>query len=1371
MVGLGRSTTGESFGGLAAPGIGQPSFGLGRAGEAPLGTAYGKIAGFTQSALESFPEMFGLEVSPETQAFRAANPVSGFVSQLLGTGVGYGAAAKALSFSPKAMSLVNAAPAFFGLAERPIASAATRWATEAAMIEAGRLSLAASPLPSMVFGKERDDSFGELLGESALNVAGGAVLGGIGGAIKGALGKGPRISDLVPGAHPSFPLVQRVNALEEAADLGGIGDIKFSPEQLQTLNWQKEQLKRASLAGIEPTYLPDGSARLGREEGARYTWEIGKPFSTLEGDVTPKSGRNYTDGWNALMRPGAKPGQLGVTRLLTTGSDLVPLGEESAAKYGFPTRQSLDEFMGRLGLGENARDKLPLLGQDFRAIVVNEGTGKNVGAGAQTAARIENTLTGRKPGTIKGGNPVSRVGDDWFMVREEDGLWGMAKKVKGEIGKPSAGDEWFVFRTHQPDVIDPKLAAFRELTINRSAYWPNRGVAQNIGESVYDAANLFEREFAPILSLPKGVRATASSLRAMGRDVSDLAATYLAPAVGVVARNKKANYALNLIKGLTDFEEGKVSAIMDGTRSAVANPGQSLARQVLTLNEPTGGGLRDLFKTLEKEDWADVQDVLEMALPFEKMQEAAAQGHFRPKAVQVLTELEKLSRGNVEAFSRLKEHVGASNAKALLEDFNARAGHYGLSRQRDGGYYALVDDARTGELAGVVSGSTAKEARDAGVKLIADQAKRYGRELQLGGIGSDLFGDIGQIQKYRAAVRRPGFVKQRGELLGYDLMKKGLNAEDFSALVERNLKARERLKTNVVLQEKLWPVMQQLRNEDQLAATAIEKRLQILQGDEGDFARFQNAAVDKVLGGVLGKDSASEIVRTAQKTLNAFQFGFGNLAHYVLNAVTMFQTMFPEAAFLLRTAGKDTSNYITVPLTDSGGRIVDSVSAISDVKLFRNALKMAFTNEKNLPDDFKQLVQEMISQKLIAPKYAEEHFGSTGTIVKDVRGAFEDGRSFLRWLGAVNEIGLAKSEEFNRLIGVTTSYQLAKMLGISDPYRMARFTREFLSKTAFNYSTVDRPTIFTTPVGSLLGTFKTWSFHYMANMAKYAGGSLQDRQLLAPLLWQTAATGALGGGAALPLVLPMANAASKWLTDKSFMENLYSGTMGEDQTLQDTLMYGLPGALGLSLAAQASSPGADPARDAGMLFSFAVFDRMRALGRATGDAITAYKVGGASPFEDDRVRDGLVRALAPRTLYRALSASEDNAIRSLNTGYRVMDEISLGDALLYSAGFNPVDLDKTYTAYSEIRKSQQKRKDATSELGKQLAEAWDEGDNMGATRVFTRAMAMGLDTSSVLKSAKARQERSESTSLEFTVGQDKTGEAAQDWGFVLDNGG
>ncbi len=1328
--------------GVASPGIG----------------GWGKVLGFGASALESFPELFGIEPGENVQAFRAANPVSGFVSQLVGTGIGYGAAAKGIRLVPALAGLVEASPGWFGVqqAARPIAASAIRWATETGLIETGRIGLSATPLPEAVFGKPRTESLAAEAGSGALNVAFGGALGGVVGAFASRAARGPRIFDLVPEAHPSQPLVVRARALRDAADNGGLVDaegnvrVPFTEEQTQSVRFELEKLKRANFADIEPAYTPTGNVRLEPELGARYNYTGGqKLVGQLEDDVTPKAGRSYTEAINTLMNPSKNIGRQGETKLLMVDPE-----------KGLASQRELDEVNSRIGLD---RDTQALVGQNHRLVRVNEGTGDP--AAAQRAAQaIENTLTGRRPGTIRGGNPISRVANDWFVAREADnGMWFAAKKIKGKVGEARPGDEWYTMRTDTPDVLDPQAVRFRNTTVERSAYWPSRE-QPNIGSARWDLANTFERELGVMQYIPKGLKPNAGGFLSVGKQLGEDLLAYVTPLVGIMGRNNRANYIGNLLKTLTDNEEAVVNGLLHGQRELPA--GQTPFKQFITLNEPTGGGLADFYKTLDDADWADVQSMLELRVPYEQMRELAHGGHITPKAYATLDQLEQISRANVEEFERLKNTVSAPNAEHLIKDFTARKGHYGLSAQRDGGFYAYVDDARTGDLKGILAGNTAGEAREKAMAFIVKQAK-VGQELHYAGMADDLLRDEGRLQQYRASVRKPGFLRERGELLGDEISAGGpLDARRFTAIVERNLRARERFKTNVVLQEKVWHPMMRLRNEDGAVAAQMEKRLAILQGDEGKFAEFQNRAVDKVLGPVLGKDSATAIVRNTQKMLNAFQFGFANLAHYVLNATSMFQTTFPEAAFVLRTAGRDMSNYITVPLVDGQGRIIDSVNVLSDAKLFASSLKRVFTTT----DDpaWQQLLNDMTQQGIIAPKYAEAHVGATGTIVKDLKGAWKDGRSFLQWMGAVNEIALAKSEEFNRLVGVATAYELTKALQITDPFRVARFTREFLSKTAFNYTTVDRPTLFTTPLGSLMGTFKTWMFHYMVNMAKYAGGG---RETLAPLLWQQAATALIGGTAAMPLVKPMADAASRWFTDKPFMANVYEGVGGDgDDHMADGIMYGLPGVLGLSLAAQASTPGADPARDATMLFSFAVFDRMRNLGRALGDGAKAWSQTGVGPWEDDRTRDELVRALAPRTLYRAISASENNAIRSLNTGYRVLDNVSVGDALLYSLGFNPVDLDKNYAAYADIRKTQDSRRNAVSELGRQLAEAWAGGDDTLASRVFVSAMAQGLDTASVMRSAKARTERGEQTQLDFAIGKDKTGEAAQDWGFVLDNG-
>lgn len=1390
MWGGGANASGAAWGGGSSVGASEPW-----AGNAPGAGAWGKVTGFVGSALQAFPEFFGHTPSPEVQAFRSANPVSGFVSELLGTGATYGLAAKGLSLIPAATRVVEAAPAFLlgdTALSRPIASMASKFAAETALIEGGRFGARVTHLTDPLYGSDNEVPLGDQVLGSAANIGLAAGLGGIVGAISGRLNTGPRVFDLVPQAHPQEPLTVQARSLDAALKAGGPLDETgalagtWTNEQSQMLAYQLEQVKRANFLDVSPGYTQGGNVRLTPQEGA--TPNYGQPNTKLVrpliDDVDPPSGRNYTQSINALMDPKADPGHLGKTRLLVVNAgDVDPLtGADVGFTKGFATQADLDDVLSKIGM---TKDELALNGQNQRVVTVEPGTGQP-GAGDRTARSIENIFVGEKTGTDNG--PFQRVGANQFLAREGDnGMWVQAIKIDGEVGKPKAGDQWFLQRTDNPDLTNPQGANFRDLTVDKAAYYPDR-TTPNIGSDVYDLANTYEQNFGAMTLIPKGVKPSVTAFAAAGKQIGEGMIDFLAnamPTAGVLGRSNKGNYALGMAQMLKGAEQAKVKAFLHGT--AIIDQSKGVMGQTLRLSEPMTGGAADFYKTLKPNEWVDVQNMLEAEVPYEQLRELAHAGQISPNAYQVLSQLETVSRANVAEIEKLKVAAGAPNAVHLVEDFAARAGHYGLSQTRDGGFYQMIDDARTGEWVGHTSGNTAKEARDKAVALIAKEAKTTGKDLALGGGQNTMNRSIDDVTNFISAIRKPGFIKARGDWLGAEIGNGPLNAEKFTKLVERSLNNRERFKSNIVLQEKLWPVLSSLYNEDQTTWNQLVKRVGgtdpltggfrpgIMQGDEGTFAKWQNAVADKVLMGALGKDSASKIVQQAQHGLSAFTFGFGNISHYVTNAITFLQTTFPQAAFVMRAAGKDMSNYVSLPLVDGGGKIADSVNMVSDVKLFGASLRRAF-GASNEPE-WHDLVQSMMQQGVISGKFAESHFGAQGEIVKNLKGAWEDGRSFTRWLGAANGLMQAKTEEFSRVIGVATAYEAAKLLhaarpemNMMDPFRLANFTREFISKSTYNYTTFDKPQVFTTPVGSLLGTFKTWMFHYMMNMAQY-GGAAVGRQMWAPLLWQTGATAALGGLAATPLIMPMANAASKWLTNKSFMDNSYNSTTVPSKAA-DFMMYGFPGLFGLSIASQASSPGADPMRDASMLWSMASLDRMRAFGQAAGDAIAAYKATGQSPFEDDQVRNEFIRALAPRTVYRAMAAAEDRSIKSLNNGYRVLDNVSLGDSLLYSMGFNPVNLDKTYVAYNELRNKQNGMHDATQELGRQLGEAWTDGDNDLATRVYASGIAQGLDMGSVQRSAKAHVERGSSTQLQFAIGKDKKGAAmSQDWNFIAEQQG
>jgi hypothetical protein len=154
-----------------------------------------------------------------------------------------------------------------------------------------------------------------------------------------------------------------------------------------------------------------------------------------------------------------------------------------------------------------------------------------------------------------------------------------------------------------------------------------------------------------------------------------------------------------------------------------------------------------------------------------------------------------------------------------------------------------------------------------------------------------------------------------------------------------------------------------------------------------------------------------------------------------------------------------------------------------------------------------------------------------------------------------------------------------------------------------------------------------------------------------------------------------------------------------------------------------------------------------------------YAATGESPFTDDNVRDQLIRALTPRTVYRAMAAGEDGAIRSMATGYDVA-RLGPGSAALYALGFNPTELEKTYAVYDKVRSSQVRKRALTQEFGRSLAQAWEDGDQALANRVFARSMAVGIDTSSVLRSARARQDRAEETQLEYAISPEEQSDFA-----------
>lgn len=904
-----------------------------------------------------------------------------------------------------------------------------------------------------------------------------------------------------------------------------------------------------------------------------------------------------------------------------------------------------------------------------------------------------------------------------------------------------AGDQYLVVRTDEPG----RFVQSSQLTadaINRSAYYPKPEETARIGEATWDVAEAFFKENGrTLVDLMQKRKGTKSGAVALAQELTATAGQYLAPTQPLGTTNVKLNFALQLLKRLEAHVETRVDRILYGERKLDLS--KSPLANAVTLDPPRTHGLADEINTLTAEQLNEVKAVLELEIPIEAVRDLNQRGQISEEVVNILQRLEDLGQEWSTRVDKIGRTVQTDDAGRLLKDFSLRRGHYGLSRQYPGSVKLLLED-EAGNVVGVASETSPAAAHAIADDIIEQQAKS-GKNLRKGAMLDDTLKDDLQWQRIRASVLRPGFLKSRGELIGYEYMRGEFTADKFIKLLDRNIRRREGYIRDIVGYEKTFELKMQLKNEDRRGYDILEKRLRLLQGDEGVFGTAQNAIVDKLTLGMFGKDSASMIVRNTQRLLNTFQMTFGNLAQPVLNMTSVAQVLLPEVAYVVNAAPETLArNYVTLPLHDGSNRLVGTLGVLSEFKILGNAIKRISTPLAKQPE-FDELLKEMIRQKVLAPRYAEEQFGANGALLKDIKNSWKDGKSFIKTANAANEILLSKSEEINRLVGISTAYELGKLMGLKGD-RLANFTREMLGKTAFNYGTFDRATVFTTPLGSLMGTFKNWMFHYVGNMVKYSTGG---RETLPALLWQTAATGAIGGLAAMPVIHPLAEGASKLLGDQSLMESLYGSLFEDDRRAADMTMYGLPSALGVSLSSQVAGFGADPERDASMLFGFAAWDRVRALSAGVKDALAAYAATGESPFEDEQVRNQLIRGLAPRTMFRAMAAATEGSVKSMSTGYKVLDEVSPGTSALYAAGFNPMELEKTYEVYGEIRKDQNKKRELVSQYGQTLAQAWKNKDYDLANEVFARALATGTDTSSVLRSAQARTKRAGETQLEF----------------------
>jgi hypothetical protein len=1242
------------------------------------GSALDWFQGFGKSAVSSIPELVGLSPLEGVEQFRQENPIAGFISEMAGTAVPYmGWFRAAKSIGPLARAaerLSQSKNAFLGGA----GAAALTFAP----FEAGRV--AANELIG-------DQPLSNMLGSAATSLA---LSGGIGGLLHGIASGGtrdPKLPSMFPGIDVSLPLPLMARQMRELIDTGKITD----PEMLKKA---QNVLKRT---------LQDARTE-SPVRGQRYI-----------GDIETAPDRDVSGLESQLNR-----------LFKGTSEDKDPL-EKTIRTRKFsqaPGKDFNTEFLWKneareAGLPEGFEEH----GQYFRNITFNKYTTK---AGLDVAEKqakrqsgvINNILT-KNMESVGGGN---------FLAREaDDGLFVIARKYKGDVKKGSPDDRWVIFKTDKPGYFLPGPDKYSHLEMKLGSWLPNLTLAPEAGP-VYNSLREYttqfpyrnwqalqkEGKFGEMVNalLPKG--AVGPSGEVVQR-LGEIAREFLAPKPGQFRKAPRATWILNGAKVAFDTAETTVNKLINGELKV--DPGKQLFTGALK-GLPQGiDGLIPARKLINDAGLPTVHEFLEKVwrngVPVSQLESMALKGEITPETEKLAKGLAAIEDWRNSTTQQVEVATGRPPTEYPL-------GQYGLPRTWEGDTRVIIAN-DSGNVVALAGGANRKLAQANAAKLVEANAEKGWHILDEVSQSKDPAGVAEWLGGKRLSLMEDQ--SKLGYMWNVDLPK---NTDEFIKHFEGLTRRQMRYQANLSVGDILARDVSALSKEDPAALRMAKARLNDYAGVMSEFGKWQNQLADKVLAPMIGTDSASKIVAATNTAMFTFTLGAMKLAYPVVNALQFVQTVVPEAAFVLGKAVDESlaPGYSHFAAGGTKGPI-GGLAVLNPIKMMARSVGEMVKPSRELSS----AIERAVNERVLEPRVVEEHIGASGTKVANLRAVLKGEQGFLGWLQALSEFLPAETERISRTHAFTVGYGIArdflKTKGESlNPEQLYRFAKEFTENTMYLYSTADRPRMFTTPAGSAMGLFKNWMFHYMASMAKYSGEL--SRGNFAPLLWQTAGTFGLGGLAATPAV-GIANKFTEMWSDKSLMQLAYDHF--DDNA--DWIMYGLPALLGLSMSGNVDTPAlSNPVRDGSSLFSVASWGRAKALGDAAKAGFDHWQATGEHPGYDRRAREDLVKAFAPTTLQRSLSAfANPQAITSAGSGYPIVNDPSVSSRLLFAAGFNPTEIQRGYEMSKLLYDKHENLKAQELSLGKEWAEAEIDGNSAKMATIMRQGMTWGVDMSRVIK--------------------------------------
>lgn len=1260
------------------------------------------IKGLGTSALSGMTELVGITL-PEAEEFRQDHPLAGFASQWASAAVPYAGwfrAAKAIKGFERAVSLIG------DLEKAPFITGAAREAARLAPFEFARLGA------SQVVG---DQSFPDMASSVALDLG---LSAGIGGLLHGLSAGGTRVPKVpLPGLDIAAPAPLQLRKMKQLVAEGNL-----TPEQMASAN---ARIKKFDIISRAET-----------PERGKYV------FGISNNDALTRQ-------VNALFNTSSKTTTTVVNRRRFIAA------QDTDKFSAFPSEAGWKEAAAAAGLPED----FPTLGQYYRHVSFRP-TGRTTAVADQVVQAFNDLQSGKitaadynklterlvskdyATGRAKGidrqlTEGFESVGNNWFLGKEDQGLFVLAKKVKGTPGAGSSEDQWVIFKTDNPAPFLPSNSRWANNVLEQSSWHLNAKTLSDGGLQYNNLRDFMEKfplhnveelkqpgRLAKLV--PKNLKGPSSEFAAR---VSEGAREYLAPTVAQLRKSPLGNYILQAARFAYDDADTMAHEVVFG-RQAVSN--RNLFRQAFSEGkiEPNTDSIKAILEPLQdgSPEMEELRRLWSEGIDPARYSELVQSGEISQQAADVGLRLAQINSFVTDQIDKLSTALGETPKKWAK-------GHLGLSRSWEGDTRIALSDA-SGEIKAVIGGPTRRAAQNNAKKALT----KWTDLTQTGDYSISQAAELPPDLK--VTFGNPGFMHERRGLRGFKWDLEPWTKKELLDAYKESMAARYRHIADKSVEDLLSQRKAQLAAHDPASSRIVDARINDLAGVQAPASLWQNRIADRLLAPMIGNNSATKIVGITNTAQFAWNLGMGNIAFPVTSALTFIQTVLPEVAMILGATERDLTNYTHFAAGGTRG-IVGGGAMLSPGKLMASSMKEMFRPRKEL----QEFIRRAGADGTVAPRLAEDYVGESATKVTDLRQAISSGKDFAQWLLALSSFLPANAEKLSRVHSFTVGYILARdILKIADEDAAYMLAKQFTDKTMYLYSAADRPRIFTTPAGSALGLFKTWQMNYMASMLEYSGQAVKGNW--APLAWQTAGTAALGGVAATPLYW-VADGFSRAFLGGSLLQETYDNM---DQTAGDAFMYGMPAALtGISLYSQTASPLANPQRDASMLWSLVLLNRAQALSKGAGLAFDNWQATGKHPGASAAVRDQLFRALAPSSVARVVSAfSGEDMIRSLSSGYPMIDQVPLSDRIAYAMKLNPVELDKAMAVSSELYADQAKAKAEIAKLGRAFAEAADNHDSHMMNLIINQATIWGLDAGAVIHSYQRREKLADQPQMETT---------------------